>query len=102
MGGGKVILIGAGDAGEMALREIRNNPAMKFHVVGFLDDDPFKQKRRIHGVQVLGKLDDIGRISKKTGASEAIVAISSISGERLERVVRSCEEHNISCRKFGE
>jgi UDP-GlcNAc:undecaprenyl-phosphate GlcNAc-1-phosphate transferase len=101
LGEKRVLLIGAGDAGEMALREIRNNPAMKYHVVGFLDDDPFKQKRRIHGVQVLGRTEDIGEVSQKTGAQEALIAIPSASGDSLERIIRVCEQHNVSCRKFG-
>jgi FlaA1/EpsC-like NDP-sugar epimerase len=101
LGEKRVLLIGAGDAGEMALREIRNNPAMKFHIVGFLDDDPFKQKRRIHGVQVLGRTEDIGEVSQKTGAQEALIAIPSASGDSLERIIRVCEQHNVSCRKFG-
>ncbi len=102
VGRSRVLLIGAGDAGEMALREIRNNPAMKFNVVGFLDDDPFKQKRRIHGVQVLGKIEDIGTVSDRTGATEAFVAIASVPGDRLERIFDVCGQNNVLCRRFGE
>lgn len=102
LGGKKVLLIGAGDAGEMALREIRNNPGMKFNVVGFLDDDTFKLKRKIHGVQVLGKIDDVGRISRKTGAQEAFVAIPSATGECLEKIMQVCRRHDIICTIFAD
>jgi UDP-GlcNAc:undecaprenyl-phosphate GlcNAc-1-phosphate transferase len=97
----RVLLIGAGDAGEMALREIRNNPGLKFHVAGFLDDDPFKQKRRIHDVAVMGTITDIGAISEKTGVREALITIPSLSGEGLERIVSLCDRHGIACRRFN-
>jgi len=97
----RVLLIGAGDAGEMALREIRNNPGLKFHVAGFLDDDPFKQKRKIHDVTVMGPIDDIGAVSDKTGVREALITIPSLSGEGLERIVSLCDRHGIACRRFN-
>ncbi len=98
----KVIIVGAGDAGEMALREIRNNPRMKYHVAGFVDDDPFKQRRKIHDVRVMGSLEDIGAVSGRTGASEALVAIPSLPQQRFEQLAEQCSRHNISCRRFGE
>ncbi|MEI6125570.1 MAG: hypothetical protein WCQ99_03360, partial [Pseudomonadota bacterium] len=97
----KVLLIGAGDAGEMALREIRNNPDLKFQVAGFLDDDPFKQRRKIHEVKVLGKIGDLGAIAKKTGAREALIAIPSLSAEGLERIITFCREYDIAWKRFG-
>lgn len=99
--GRRVLLIGAGDAGEMALREIRNNPGLKFHVAGFLDDDPFKQKRKIHDVTVMGAITDIGAVSEKTGVREALITIPSLSGEGLERIVALCDRHGIACRRFN-
>jgi FlaA1/EpsC-like NDP-sugar epimerase len=101
LGNKRVLLIGAGDAGEMALREIRNNPGLKFKVLGFLDDDPYKQKRRIHGVRVLGKIENVGRVLQATGAQEALIAMPSASGDRLQRILQVCEQQNVSCHIFG-
>lgn len=95
-----VLLIGAGDAGEMALREIRNNPALKFQVAGFLDDDPFKHKRKIHDVKVLGAIADIAVVADKTGAREALITIPSLSSEGLERIFTTCREAGVACSVF--
>ena len=58
--GAKAVLVyGAGDGGELALRELRNNAALAREAVGFIDDDRAKAGRRIHGVPVLGPLDDL-------------------------------------------
>jgi UDP-GlcNAc:undecaprenyl-phosphate GlcNAc-1-phosphate transferase len=94
----KVLIAGAGDGGELALREIRNNPAFKYQVVGFIDDDPFKRNRRIHGVSVLGSIAEIDAISKKTGAEDVIIAIRSASEETVKRIVERCER---SALKWG-
>ena len=98
----RVLLIGAGDAGEMALREIRNNPALKFQVAGFLDDDPFKQSRRIHDVKVLGTVSDIAAAAEQTGAHEALITISSISPEALVRIINLCRSAGVVCRRFNQ
>jgi len=57
-----LLIVGAGDAGEKVLREILEHPSIDIKPVGFLDDDPVKEGKAIHGIPVLGTLDDIGRI----------------------------------------
>lgn len=99
--GRTVLIAGAGDAGEQALREIRNNPEMKFRVVGFLDDDPFKQQRRIHDVRVLGPISAIDKVARRTGAAEVLIAISSLPPERLQEISAVCDRNNIACRRFA-
>jgi UDP-GlcNAc:undecaprenyl-phosphate GlcNAc-1-phosphate transferase len=96
----KVLIAGAGDGGELALREIRNNPALKYNIVGFIDDDPFKRKRRIHGVAVLGCVEEIEQISKQTGAEEVIIAIRSASEATLKRIAEICERSCLTCETF--
>ena len=96
----KVLIAGAGDGGELALREIRNNPALKYNIVGFIDDDPFKRKRRIHGVAVLGCVEEIEQISKQTGAEEVIIAIRSASEETLKRIAEICERSSLAWGTF--
>ncbi len=96
----KVLIAGAGDGGELALREIRNNPAFKYQVMGFVDDDPFKRNRRIHGVAVLGSIDEIAALAKKTGAEEVIIAIRSSSEETVTRIIGICERAGLKWDTF--
>ena len=58
----KVLIVGAGRAGEMLLREIKQNSMMRYDPVGFLDDDTAKKGMRIHGLPVLGKVEDLTRV----------------------------------------
>ncbi|MEN6320684.1 MAG: polysaccharide biosynthesis protein, partial [Syntrophaceae bacterium] len=73
----KVIIVGAGGAGEMLLREMKQNARIGYDPVGFLDDDTAKKGMRIHGVPVLGKIDDLARIVDKRQVEEAVIAIPS-------------------------
>ena len=52
--GRKVLIYGAGDGGEMVLRELKNNPEWNYSPVGFVDDDPLKKDKVIHGLKVFG------------------------------------------------
>jgi FlaA1/EpsC-like NDP-sugar epimerase len=83
----KVIIIGAGDVGEMLLREIISHPELSYKVVGFLDDDSAKKKTRIHGYQVIGEIERLPYIVKKYGVDVIIYAIPSASREHLQQVV---------------
>jgi len=86
----RLLIIGAGAAGEKAVREILENPGLKLNPVGFLDDDPFKQGKAIHGVLILGAVDDIG--SLREDFDEILIAIPSARGEQMRRIVAACEE----------
>ena len=86
-----IVIIGAGDAGEKTLREIRDNPEMDYLVKGFIDDDAAKIGRAIHGVRVLGGLSDLSDISDKEGILEVLIAIPSGTGEQKRRIVDVCK-----------
>ncbi|MDV2495769.1 MAG: hypothetical protein RX316_06095 [bacterium] len=90
--GRRVVIIGAGDAGELMLREIRNNLEMNYQVVGFLDDDPKKRKVRIHGVPVLGSSEELQTVADKNGIEEVLVAIPSATEEQRMLITRRCRE----------
>jgi len=87
----RLIIIGAGDAGEKLLREIMENRNLHYHVVGFVDDDPAKLNRTIHGIPVLGTLDDLEGIVEASGIDELIIAIPSASSGEMRRIVDVCE-----------
>jgi len=86
----KVLVIGAGDAGALVVREMQRNPQLGLHPVGYLDDDPGKLKHQIHGVPVIGKLNDLGRALNNRPIDEVIIAIPSTGGQIIRMVTDIC------------
>jgi FlaA1/EpsC-like NDP-sugar epimerase len=86
----KVLVIGAGDAGALAVREMQRNPQLGLHPVGYLDDDSTKQRHQIHGVPVVGKLADLGRALDRRRVDEVIIAIPSAGGKVVRMVADVC------------
>lgn len=91
-----VVIIGAGDAGEKTLREIRDNPQLDYRVKGFIDDDAAKVGRSIHDVRVLGRMEDLPVIAEKEGIQEALIAIPSGTGEEKRRILEMCKSCGLS------
>ncbi len=73
----RVLIIGAGDAGEKILREIKAHKELNYDVIGFLDDDPKKIGKTIHGVKILGTVSSLNKVIKEKGVQEVLVAIPS-------------------------
>ena len=80
----RVLIVGAGDAGALVVKELQKNPQLNLIPVGFLDDNPTKQKQQIHGVPVVGTINEMTRWLEKLRVDEVIIAIPSAPG----RVVR--------------
>lgn len=87
-----LLIIGAGNTGEKIFREILNNPRLSYNVVGFLDDDYGKQKKRIHGVPVMGRIDEIKYIAEKLNAHEILIAVPSASSSEMRTIVEQCKQ----------
>ena len=94
----RVLIVGAGNAGEKLIREIKENPGIKYDVVGFVDDDKRKRKQTIHGVPVLGLVDEVKKIAEKEEIDEIIIAISAASATEMRRIVGLCEATGIPCK----
>ena len=92
----RVLIIGAGDAGEKILREILDNYTLNYHVVGFIDDDPAKQGRSIHGVRVLGNVERLDKVLQKEEVQQILIAVPSASGDQVRRIVEACQKCNAS------
>ncbi len=91
----RLLIIGAGDAGEKMFRELRDNPRLNYHIVGFVDDDSRKIGMQIHGVPILGDVDDLARLVKKFQVDQILIAISSASAKEVRRVVDRCKATGI-------
>jgi FlaA1/EpsC-like NDP-sugar epimerase len=91
----KLLIIGAGNCGEKILREIQDNPQLRYQVVGFLDDNPNKIGRRIHGVPVKAMLGDLAYIAEKTEAGELLIAIPSATSDQMRRIVSLCKQTGV-------
>jgi len=87
----RVLIIGAGDAGEKILREIFDNYQLHYQVVGFVDDDSRKQGRSIHGVPILSSVEELPMIVENEKIEEVLIAIPSASGEQMRRIVDICK-----------
>ena len=92
----KMIIIGAGDAGEKVVREIYDNPRMKCRIVGFVDDDKNKVGKQIHGIKVLGRIDELKEVAKSKGVDEILIAAPSAVGKDMRRIVELCDATKIS------
>lgn len=88
----KVLIIGAGDAGAMIARELRQRFYDTKNLIGFIDDDRNKIKNKLFGVPVLGTRDDLSKVVCKYSVAEIIIAIPSANGERLREIFKACRE----------
>ncbi|MCM2264342.1 MAG: polysaccharide biosynthesis protein [Desulfuromonadales bacterium] len=87
----RVLVVGAGDAGQSIVREIRQNPRLNLEAVGFVDDDPQKQKVAFQGVKVFGRQEDLARICQVRKIDEVIIAMPSATGPQIRGIVEKCQ-----------
>jgi len=83
----RLMVVGAGNAGEMLARDLKMNPAYKYEPVVFVDDNPAKQQRTIHGVPVEGTIESIPLLVQQYAVKEIIIAIPSASPTLMQRVL---------------
>lgn len=96
----KVLIYGAGRVASMLLGEIKSNEQHLLTVVGFIDDDPRKHKKRFRGYPILGTSADIEAAISQSGAQELIISSDNISQDRLTQVMQCCMRNGISLRRF--
>lgn len=93
--GRRVLIVGAGDAGVMILREFHNNAKLGYSPLGFIDDDRAKQGRIIHGVPVLGGRDKIAELVERLQVEQIVVAMPSILTDVKMDIIRICEASGV-------
>jgi UDP-GlcNAc:undecaprenyl-phosphate GlcNAc-1-phosphate transferase len=96
----RVLIYGAGDGGELLLREILNNRDLKYSPIGFLDDDPAKSGKVIHGLKVLAANGDLTELCKKHQVDELLISSSKMPDDRVQEIVARCNEKDITVRRM--
>jgi FlaA1/EpsC-like NDP-sugar epimerase len=94
----RFLIVGAGNAGEALLREIHRMPIVQYEVIGFIDDDPVKQGTDIHGIPVLGTVEQLPKICADRNIEEIAIATPSASHQQLRRVIQVCQGTKIRFR----
>lgn len=89
----KTIIIGAGDAGNLLLRELRQNDSLNYKIVGFIDD--FKKDLMIGGYPILGATEDLAKIKSKYNIESALIAISHVNQKDLRRIYDECVNNGL-------
>ncbi|MBA1334146.1 MAG: UDP-N-acetylglucosamine 4,6-dehydratase [Firmicutes bacterium] len=88
----KALIIGAGEAGAMVIREFRNHPELNAKPVAILDDDQEKHRRRIHGVPVLGAIGKVKEVARSLDIDEIIIAIPSAKKRDIRHIIDMCKD----------
>ncbi|HET6645785.1 MAG TPA: hypothetical protein VFH01_00570 [Pyrinomonadaceae bacterium] len=96
----RVLIYGAGDGGELLLREILNNRELKYSPIAFLDDDPAKSGKVIHGLKVLAANGDLTALCKQHQVDELLISSSKMPDDRVQEIVARCNEKDITVRRM--
>ena len=96
--GVRTLIVGAGSAGQMIAREIRQNSDLNHFILGFIDDDQEKLKGSFVGFEVLGTQEQLPEICRRLAIEEIIIAIPSASGKQIRSIVDRCQTHGLKFR----
>jgi len=92
----RVVIFGAGDAGQAIVREMRLNSRLERKIIGFLDDDTRKIGLRFQGIKVLGGREDIPKVCGTRSVNEVIIAMPSASGKEIRMIVETCQKAGVA------
>ncbi len=93
--GREVIVVGAGDAAQLIIKELLKSPSLGYTPIGLVDDDPRKKNLRVHNVRVLGTTDELPRLLSENRPDEVLIAIPSASGDVRQRIVDITREAGV-------
>ena len=99
--GQRVLIYGAGDAGELLLRELLNNRELSYAPVGFMDDDANKHGKLIHGFRVFGGNGLLPKIISDHQVEQVLISTPRISEERIAEILSECEARNVELRRLS-
>lgn len=93
------LIYGAGDGGEMVLRELQNNPKLRYVPVGFVDDDPLKVGKLIHGLEVFAANGELAQICAKKDISEVLLSVRDFPPEKLRSLRETCRDLDVTLKR---
>lgn len=93
-----LLIVGAGDAGAMLVRELEQNDNATIRIVGFVDDDEKKQKGRLAGFPILGTINELSEVVKKNKVDEIVIAIPSADGDTIRHIDLQCRNTGVKVR----
>lgn len=93
--GQKVLIYGAGDGGEMVLRELNNNPEWNYRPVGFIDDDPLKKDKVIHGLKVFDGNGSLAELCREKDIAEILISARNMPPEKLRHIREICRDTHV-------
>ena len=99
--GRRVLIYGAGDAGELLLRELLNNRDLRYAPVGFIDDDATKHGKLIHGFRVFGGNGSLAKIITEQQVEQVLISTPRITAERIAEIWSECDARNIELRRMS-
>ncbi|HLK64684.1 MAG TPA: nucleoside-diphosphate sugar epimerase/dehydratase [Bryobacteraceae bacterium] len=92
----RTLIYGAGAAGEVLLRELRQNPSIPYRLIGFIDDDPLKLGSMIHRLKILGNGQDLPHIVREQQIGMVLIAVPRATGQQMAAILEHCHRAEVS------
>ena len=96
----RVLIVGGGDRGSLALREILQNKNLGMSPIGFIDDDPSKKSARIDGYPVIGGISNLDKIIKAKDITKIIISTADLKQDRLNKIESISSDYGIQVKSF--
>jgi FlaA1/EpsC-like NDP-sugar epimerase len=100
--GKEALVVGAGDAAQLVIKEMLRNPALGYTPIGLVDDDPRKKNLRLHGIRVLGTTADLARLIRDRRPDEVLIAIPSASGLVRGQIVEAARAGGVQVKTLPD
>jgi len=99
--GKRVIIYGAGQGGEILLREILNNKNLDISPIGFVDDDVLKTGKKLLGYTILGTFNDLEKLCEKHSVSGILKSFNHKESKKQKKIIQFCKNHNLFLKQFS-
>ncbi len=96
----RVLIYGAGDGGELVLHELLGNQSLGCSPIGFLDDDPLKEKKVIHGLRVFGGNGTLGKVLREQQTDEVVISSAKFPEDRVKQIRIECGKANVTLKRM--